>query len=359
MSDVHRLAYAAARVVMLDGYAEVPHSLQSPGPAEEIARWIDWETTAAQRRRLDSLGFGVAEAMDTAQRFFIGWESAQRLIRDTGALKLEHGFCAGAGTDHLDEVRGPDDLVEGVAHQCAVIREAGGVAVILPMPWLSLNDKGEDDTVAVYARILERVEGPVFVHWLGPMFLPELEGYFPGESFSRVMALDAAKVRGAKLSMLDFDLELRLRRELLARDQLLLTGDDLHFSRLILGGDGSAPAPVERWIEFDGRRVALGDFSHALLGVLDGIAAPASQALACLASGDAEGYLARMDPLEALSRHLFEPPTRHYKAGLAHLAWRGGLQSNPMLVNHEQRARDAEHHARAEDLARRAGVLGD
>ncbi len=58
-------------------------------------------------------------------------------------------------------------------------------------------------------------------------------------------------------------------------------------------------------------------------------------------------------------RHLFEPPTRHYKAGLAHLAWRGGLQSNPMLVNHEQRARDAEHHARAEDLARAAGMLAD
>ena len=59
---------------------------------------------------------------------------------------------------------------------------------------------------------------------------------------------------------------------------------------------------LDRWLEFDGRRVALGDFSHALLGVLDGIAAPASQALSCLACGDAEGYVARMEPCEALSR---------------------------------------------------------
>jgi hypothetical protein len=64
-----------------------------------------------------------------------------------------------------------------------------------------------------------------------------------------------------------------------------------------------------------------------------------------------------MLPCEALGRLLFSPPTRHYKAGLAHLAHVAGLQSNAMLVNHVERARDAAHYARAEELARAAGAL--
>jgi hypothetical protein len=109
--------------------------------------------------------------------------------------------------------------------------------------------------------------------------------------------------------------------------------------------------------ELAGREVPLGDFSHALLGALDAVAAPAAEALELLAAGDAPGYLARMLPCEELARHLFARPARHYRAGLAHLAWRAGLQANPMLVNHEEHARDAGHFARAEELARRAGAL--
>ena len=357
MTRVLRLAYAAARVVLWDGYRDVPHSLDRPGTPEEIVRWIDWEATAELRRRLGDLGLGIAEAMDTAQRFFLGWSNAERLIDLTAGLGLARGFCAGAGCDHLERVDGPEDLVRGVAHQAQVIRARGGVPVLLPMPQLSRSGADEETYVATYRGILERVEGPVYVHWLGAMFLPELEGYFPGRSFERVMELDPAKVRGAKLSLLDLELEQRLRSELLARDQLLLTGDDLHFGGLILGGDGEAiPAP-QRWTEIDGQTVALGDFSHALLGILDGIAAPAAEALACLERGDAAGYRARMGPCEALSRHLFAPPTQHYKAGLAHLAHAAGWQSNDMLVNHEEQARDAAHYARARELARAAGLL--
>lgn len=366
-TGVTRLAYAAARVVLRDDYASVPHRPEAPGSPAEIAAAIDWDRTAALRKRLDGLGFGIAEAMDTAQRFSIGWESAERLIRTTGALGLAHGFCAGAGTDHVPEIRSRDELAEAVAFQAGVIREAGGIAVLLPMPWLSLNAATEEDYVATYGAILERVEGPVFVHWLGEMFLPELAGYFPGESFRRVLELDPAKVRGAKLSLLDAGLEVELRRELLTRDQLLLTGDDFHFARLILGGDAEddadggpdapTPPPIERWTELAGRRVALGDFSHALLGILDGIAAPASAALAALGRGDAAAYLERMLPCEELSRHVFAAPTRFYKTDLALLAWLGGLQPNRMLVNHEELARDRAHLRRAAELAVAAGVL--
>ena len=54
-------------------YAEVPHSIDAPGSPEEIAEHIDWDATLAVRARADGLGMGVAESMDTAQRFELGW----------------------------------------------------------------------------------------------------------------------------------------------------------------------------------------------------------------------------------------------------------------------------------------------
>ncbi|MFO1077824.1 MAG: DUF993 family protein [Planctomycetota bacterium] len=357
-----RLCFAAAHLALRDGYAEAGHSLARPGKPDEIAAHVDWATTMALRTRLDGLGFGIAEAMDTAQRFFLGWDVAGELIARCGRLGLQNGFCAGAGIDHLTNIRSPQDLVDGVAFQARAIQQCGGIPVILPMPWLSTHNAKAATYVDVYRGIVGRLDGPLLVHWLGPMFLPSLDGYFPDDSFARVMALDRAKVRGCKLSLLDDALELRVRRELLPHDQIVLTGDDFHFGRLMLGGDprGPAPAsppPIERWTTIGGRDVALGDFSHALLGVLDGIAAPASRALAALARGDAATFLAIMGPCEELGRHVFAPPTQHYKAGLAWLAWRNGLQPNAMLVNREDLARDAAHYARCDELARACGAL--
>jgi hypothetical protein len=348
-----RLVFAAAHLVLKEPYAQVPHSLASPGASAELAGWIDWDATMALRVELDSLGFGIAEAMDTAQRFDIGWETAAELIRRTGELGLVHDFAAGAGIDHLGPAPGEEALIEGVAHQAQLIQEAGGIPVLLPLLPLARAKASEEDYVRVYGAILERCEGPLFVHWLGEMFLPDLAGYFPGESFERVMELDPSKVRGAKLSLLDADLERRLRAGLLERDQLMLTGDDFHFGDLMWG---DAP---QRTTRVGVRDVPLGDFSHGLLGIFDVIAEPASLALEFLARGDETRYRSLMEPCELLSRHLFQAPTRHYKAGLALLSWLNGLQPNPMLAQHEERARDREHYLTAVELASRAGVLRD
>jgi hypothetical protein len=357
-----RLCFAAAHVVLRDSYASVGHSLQKPGPAAEIAQHIDWDATMGIRRHLDARGFGIAEAMDTAQRFFLGWESARELIFRCGALELNNGFCAGAGTDHLPPIQRTSNLIDGVVYQITLIQRCGGIPVILPMPWLSQNKVPEKTYVEVYRTILKQVKGPLFLHWLGPMFLPSLEGYFPGNSFLDILALDREKVRGCKLSLLDDALELRVRRELLPHDQIVLTGDDFHFGRLMLGGDPQGPAPerppVVRYNTRIGKhRVAVGDFSHALLGILDGISKPAQQALQALARNDAAEFLRLMTPCEALGQHIFGAPTQHYKAGLAHLAWKNGWQGNSMLVNREDLARDAAHYAKCEELARACGAL--
>ena len=154
-----------------------------------------------------------------------------------------------------------------------------------------------------------------------------------------------------------------MRQELAARGQIVLTGDDFHFSRLILGGDPGAghatPPPILGQGALGRLKFSLGDFSHALLGVFDGIAEPASVALNLLAQGDGEGYREVMDPCEELGRWLFQEPTRHYKAGLAFLAWLNGLQENFQLVNHEERTRDRQHYLRTAELAARAGAIAD
>jgi len=348
-----RLVYAAAHLCLVDGYAQVEHELGTPVAAEELAAHLDWEATMALRRRLDGLGFGIAEAMDTAQRFQIGWGIAAELIERTGALGLANGFVAGAGVDHLDGVGGEAELVEGVVFQARAIQAAGGIPILLPMLWLPASGADEEAYVRVYGAIVERLEGPLFVHWLGEMFLPALAGYFPGESFERVMDLDPSKVRGAKLSLLDDALERRLRARLLRCEQILLTGDDFHFGELMGGG------PATGSTEIAGRQVALGDFSHGLLGIFDGVARPAGLALGLLARGDDQGYRALMEPCEELGKHLFQAPTQHYKAGLAFLSWLNGQQPNAMLVQHEERARDAAHHVEAARLASRAGVIED
>ncbi|MCB9878118.1 MAG: DUF993 family protein [Planctomycetes bacterium] len=355
VAPAFRLCFGALHVVLQAGYRQLGHRLDRPGDARAIEDGIDWSATMRLRQAMDGFGIGVAEAMDTAQRFFLGWPSARRLIAETGALRLPSGFCAGAGTDQLPRVERRTQLIEAVIEQCAYIASHGGIPVILPMPWLCANGAGEQEFVEVYAAIIREVRGPVFLHWLGPMFLASLKGYFPGRSFERIMAIDPSVVRGCKLSLLDAAFEEKVRREMLEREQLVLTGDDFHFGRLMLG-DGEAPTRTTRVGE---REVALGDFSHALLGILDAIALPTQQALALLQAGDRDGYLARMDRCEELGRFVFQAPTQHYKAGLAFLAWLNGQQDNFMLVNREELARDRAHYLECARLARAAGCVHD
>ncbi len=349
-----RLAIAAAHVVLRESYRAAGHSVESVGRPEEILPHVDWDATLAIRRRLDSHGCAIAEAMDTAQRFAIGWPVAERLVRETGRLGLENGFVAGAGADGIATDAPRAALVDTVVRQAAVISEAGGVPILLPLPQLSLARADERAYLDVYGAIVRQVEAPVFVHFLGEAFHPDLRGYFPGESFRRVLEIDPSKVRGAKISLLDAALEVEIRRECRTREQVVLTGDDWHFASLVEGfGPPDGETRIGQW------HVALGDFSHALLGILDAISEPFSRAIAALAAGDGARYRDIALPCEALGAHLFEEPTRHYKSGLAFLAWLSGRRENFLLVNREDRARDAAHFRRAADLAIACGAVAD
>src|SRR3954447_15211129 len=68
----NRIAYSAAHVVA-DPMAAIDPWLQCA---------VDWDATIGYRRRLWSLGLGVAEAMDTAQRGMgLDWPTSLELIR--------------------------------------------------------------------------------------------------------------------------------------------------------------------------------------------------------------------------------------------------------------------------------------
>ena len=98
---------------------------------------IDWDTTIAYRRRLWSMGLGVAEAMDTAQRGMgLDWPTSLGLIRRSvdaardipGAL-----LASGCGTDHLapDAARTIDDVIRAYEEQMAAIEALGGRLIVV------------------------------------------------------------------------------------------------------------------------------------------------------------------------------------------------------------------------------------
>lgn len=340
-----RIALAAVHVTMKESYRSVTDPGADPAPH------IDWAQTMEIRRQLDSAGFGIAEAMDTAQRYELGWNVAKRLIEDTGHLELANGFVAGAGIDHLPSPRSVDEISQGWSFQSALIQGAGGMPVLLCIPELISLASSEDEFVRAYAQVISSHPGPLLIHWLGAAFHPGLADYFPGNSFMRIMALDPTKVLGCKLSLLDADFERRTRRALMKTGQIVLTGDDFNYPDLIVGESQDHIGEIE----FLGRSYPRGDFSHALLGVFNAISRPASLALAFLRDGNAPKAHAILKSTEPLARMLFEEPTQHYKTGLAHLAWINGRQPNPMLPFHGELSRSAEHLQRVAQAAADCG----
>src|SRR5206468_12803345 len=120
-----------------------------------------------------------------------------------------------------------------------------------------------------------------------------------------VITANAAKIDGIKISLLDKDREIVMRRRL-PRGVRMYTGDDFNYAELIAGDDEG--------------------FSHALLGIFDAIAPAASYALSRLAANDEAGFHDVLGPTVPLSRHIFKAPTRFYKTGIVFMAYLNGHQ---------------------------------
>ncbi len=331
-----RTAYAAAHVVA-DPFACVNTA-------------IDWDATLAFRRHLWSHGFAVAEAMDTAQRGMgLDWAAARELIarsvRDAAAAGGE--IACGAGTDQLapDAAVTLEQVLEAYQEQAEFVEAQGGRLILMASRALVRCARQADDYAWVYERILSQVQRPVILHWLGDMFDPALKGYWGSRNLDEAMAAclavirqNPAKIDGIKMSLLDAEREIQLRRDLPAGVKMY-TGDDFNYDRLILG---------------DGEH-----HSHALLGIFDAIAPLAGAALEALDRGDVAAYQRWMASTVPLSRHIFEPPTYFYKTGIVFLAYLNGHQKHFRMVAGQESARGVVHLAQLFRLAGDAGLLAD
>ena len=336
-----RVAFAAAHV------AADPLSAKDPW----LDAAIDWEATLAYRRHLWSWGFGVAEAMDTAQRGMgLDWASSLRLIEKSVAeakgIPGAH-VASGAGTDHLsgNEKHSLETIIAAYESQCAAIEKVGGRIILMASRALAASAKSPDDYARVYDRILGQVKESVIIHWLGEMFDPALEGYWGKKNHQeamevclQVLSRNASRVDGIKISLLDKDKEVAMRRRL-PKGVRMYTGDDFNFAELIEG-------------DAEGH-------SDALLGIFDSIAPAASQALTYLGEKNNKAYHEALAPTVPLSRHMFCAPTRFYKTGVVFMAWLNGHQDHFVMVGGQQSARSVLHFAELFRLADAAGLLAD
>jgi len=341
----NRIVYSAAHVVSNPLAAADPW-LKTP---------LDWEATLAYRRYLWSLGFGVAEAMDTAQRGMgLDWPTSLELIQHTldAAKEFPNAIVAsGCGTDHLetDLVKSVDDVIRAYEFQMEAIEALGGKLIIMASRALVKVAKSPDDYEKVYARIISQAKQPVILHWLGDMFDPALNGYWGYQDLDKATqtALEIIhtyknKVDGIKVSLLDKHREINMRRRLPAGVRMY-TGDDFNYPELI-AGDGIGAETVHQQ-------------SDALLGIFDAIAPTASNALQQLSLGNSNGFIQTLEPTLALSRHIFQAPTRFYKTGVVFMAWLNGHQSHFSMVGGQQSARSVQHLCDLFVLADKAGVF--
>lgn len=336
----NRIGYAAAHVVC--------DPLANNDPWVDAA--IDWDRTLAYREYLWSIGLGVAEAMDTAQRGMgLDWNTSLELVQRSMALAKSGGhlIASGAGTDHLDlnSSLTLGDVIAAYEMQCEAIEATGSRVILMASRALTAVAKGPEDYARVYSHILGGLQQPAIMHWLGEMFDPALKGYWGSDDHMTAMSTcleilqdNAEKIDGIKISLLSAEKEIYMRNHL-PEGVKMYTGDDFNYPDLIQGDD-------------DG-------YSHALLGIFDPIAGAAARALSALGANDTTAYRSAFEPTVPLSRHIFKAPTRFYKTGVVFMAYLNGHQDHFTLVGGQESTRSTLHLAELIRMANDAQLFTD
>ncbi len=252
----------------------------------------------------------------------------------------------GCGTDHLPAgLHSLDRVRAAYLEQVEAIQALGGRIILMASRALVQAAKGPEDYIRVYSDVLAACDQPVVLHWLGEMFDPALAGYWGAATFEdaletalAVINANVAKVDGIKISLLDKDKEIRMRRRLPAGVKMY-TGDDFNYPELI---EGDAQG-----------------YSHALLGIFDPLAPAAAYAVTRLGAGDRAGFRATLDPTVPLARLIFRAPTQYYKTGVVFLAWLNGFQDHFIMLNGAQAMRPLPYFTEVFRLADGCGLLRD
>src|SRR5699024_11657800 len=125
-----------------------------------------------------------------------------------------------------------------------VVEGAGAKVILMASRALVKAASSAEDHLRVYTQLLNEVQQPVILHWLGTMFDPALVGYWGSENidaatgtFLELIQANTDKVDGVKVSLLVSDHEIQLRAQLPSGVRLY-TGDDFNYPELI-DGNGS------------------------------------------------------------------------------------------------------------------------
>lgn len=333
-----RMAYAAGHVVA----DPLTSSIGAMGS-------VDWDATLEFRRYLWSLGLGVAESMDTAQRGMgldaeTALELASRTLKEAAVTggKVLVGIATDqlTGTGHtLQQIK--DAYIE----QLDYIESLGGQVVMMASRQLAQTARSAEDYLDVYSSVLAQAKHPVVLHWLGQAFDQSLAGYWGSSAIPAAMDTvvtliteNKDKIHGIKLSLLDADEEIRLRGQL-PEPVALFTGDDYNYVDLI-AGDGDT-------------------HSHALLGAFAAVAPFAAASLARLDENDEAGYRAILEPTLPLSRLIFAAPTQFYKVGVVWLSYLTGRQNHFRMVGGLEAGRNLLHLTEIVRTANSIGLFPD
>src|SRR5258708_22730861 len=161
------------------------------------------------------------------------------------------------------------------------------------------------------------------------MLDPGVEGYWGKKDHHAAMDVclsvlqrNHSKVDGVKISLLDKEKEIRMRRRL-PKGVSMYTGDDFNFAELI---EGDAQG-----------------HSDALLGIFDSIAPAASHALSFLSENQNSKYHEALAPTVPLSRHIFQAPRRFYKTGAPFMSCLNGHPEHFFMLVGHQSARSLQH----------------
>ena len=163
-------------------------------------------------------------------------------------------------------MRSVDEVIRAYEEQMAAIEKAGGRLIVMASRALARVAKSPADYERVYDRVLGQAQRARH-HPLagrdvrsGARRLLGQRRPHAGRCKTAVGIINAhaAKVDGVKISLLDKDKEIVMRRQL-AKGVRMYTGDDFNYAELIAGDEQG--------------------YSDALLGIFDAIAPAASAAL--------------------------------------------------------------------------------
>lgn len=200
---------------------------------------------------------GVAEAMDTAQRGMgLDWPTALELIKRTVEMaKGRPGALVASGADAPTGAAAglaTADVIAAYEEQAAAVEGVGGRIILMASRALRRR-RGRPRTMSTPTASCP-VPGPRARHppLARPHVRPVLAGYWGSEDLDeamdvclRIIHAHPAKVDGIKISLLDKEKEIAMRRRL-PEGVKMYTGDDFHYPGLSEGTTGGTRTPC--WV---------------------------------------------------------------------------------------------------------------